>query len=203
MVRIYCSTILLITLWLVIKPVMAQTKILEIVQNHQLDGKSRAEVIKLIGQPNRSDEVMPGSSDATILDFYHLNEKPESQLRIDYDAGVKEVGFFIEPKNDKSLLALSSALASNSVLPKVKLRAFLDRGPNQIQQMSANQIENSLGHPGRLWLEEVNMGGRTVHWQNYIYLLSNDASRVLWLRIDDSQKHVYDYRIESLNPKLP
>jgi hypothetical protein len=63
----------------------------------KLEGMDRKQVIELLGQPQRSDAVLPSSAHQTIVDFYRLSQKNKQHFRVEYNSDNKVLSSYFEP----------------------------------------------------------------------------------------------------------
>jgi hypothetical protein len=172
----------------------------------KLQGMERAQVLKLLGEPQRSDEVLPHTSHCIIVDGYSLSSTNDQQFCIEYDNRQRVLSAYVDqtPLRAPRFMGQFKAAANlpeakAAILSEAKLNSFLSGTTDEkIRKMGAKEVENCLGAPVKSWREQSLVGGRSWHWLTYMYFLSANAHRAFVVRFNAETNQVYEYRIQTV-----
>jgi len=166
----------------------------ELLSKTKLEGLERRKVIELLGEPQRSDAVMPSNVHRTIVDFYRLSQKNDQHFRVEYDSYHKALSSYFEP----TPLVVPKYMAQGkavTLLSISQLNTFLSRRSEEdVRKMKVEDIERELGQPAKNWKDSSLSGGRQRHWLTYMYFLSPDEREAFIVTFDGDANHVYEYR---------
>lgn len=165
--------------------------------NTKLEALNRKQVLELLGQPQRSEEIFASSSHSTIVDYYRLISHSDKHLRITYQEN-KVAASEVEP-TPYVIPKFMGVKGENDTLTETKLRNFFHSvSDEKLHQTSARSLVKRLGKPNRSWFEAMKMGGRMRHFQFLLYYLASDGRRAFVVLFDTDSSELYEYRVQSI-----
>jgi len=174
------------------------SQLTELKSKTHLEGKDRQQVIELLGQPQRSDEVLPRTAHRSILDFYKLSSTNDQHFCVQYDSQDKVLSSYVEPAPLVVPRYMGHATAA-ARLAETQLNEFLDsRTDYGMRKLKVKDVERMLGVPSRSWQATARAGGQEREWLTYLYFLSPSGCRACVVTFDGKDRQIYEYRIHTI-----
>jgi hypothetical protein len=174
----------------------SRTRLLkDLMTKTKLDGMERKNVLELLGEPQRSDELMPGSAGARCIDLYKLSQKNDQHFCVEYDNNRIVLSSYLEPTplDDQKYKTRGKVV---STLSNSRWHRFLSiRGAEEILRLKIEDVKRELGEPSTMVNETSHAGGRQRHWLTYVYKISTERDSALIVIFDRETRQLYDYRL--------
>jgi hypothetical protein len=167
----------------------------EFAKEDALKGMDRPQVLELLDEPERSDQIFPASSYRMREDIYKLSSRNDRVFHVHYEKHDRVANSFIENREFDPAKGMGQQ-KGKTILKLPTVIAFLkEHADKNMGKLNQQDVERELGR------SHVTFGlpkgqAREYHaWETYLYYLSLDGNQAFIVTFNLETGRVYDYRL--------